>query len=64
VGDLVLLWDKKSEKERDHGKFDRLWLGPYLINVVVGPNTLYLMNLNGERGHLSVNGQRLKLYFP
>jgi hypothetical protein len=27
-GDLVLIWDKRSEKLGKHGKFDKLWLGP------------------------------------
>lgn len=28
-GDLVLMWNKKSEKSGKHGKFDSLWFGPY-----------------------------------
>jgi hypothetical protein len=31
-GDTVLLWDK-SEK---HGKFDSLWIGPYIIHDMAG----------------------------
>ena len=31
VGDLVLKWDAPHEDKGKHGKFDHLWLGPYLI---------------------------------
>jgi len=30
-GDTVLLWDKRREKPGNHGKFDNLWNGPYII---------------------------------
>jgi hypothetical protein len=63
VGDIVLLWDKRNEKYGDHGKFDSLWLGPYRIDMVVGPNTFQLSNLEGEHEGMPVNGQRLKYYF-
>jgi hypothetical protein len=64
VGDLALLWDKRKEKPRDHGNFDSLWLGLYLIDAVVGPNTFYLMSLDGEREEFPVDGKCLNLYFP
>lgn len=38
VKNLVLLWDKKNEKPRDHGKFNSLWLGLYLIDASTNPN--------------------------
>lgn len=31
VGDIVLLWNKRKEKPWKHGKFDSLWMGPYII---------------------------------
>ena len=29
--DLVLKWDAPHEEKGKHGKFDHLWVGPYLI---------------------------------
>jgi hypothetical protein len=31
--DMVLLWDKRKEKPGKHGKFDSLWMGPYIIHL-------------------------------
>jgi hypothetical protein len=31
IVDTVFLWDKGREKPWKHGKFDSLWLGPYVI---------------------------------
>ena len=31
VGDTVLLWNKRKEKPGKNGKFDSLWMGPYII---------------------------------
>jgi hypothetical protein len=52
VGNLVLLWDKKNEKSGDRGKFDSLWLGPYLIDAVEGSNTFYLSDSDSIREEL------------
>lgn len=30
-GDMILLWDKIHKNLNKHGKFDDLWLGPYVI---------------------------------
>ena len=63
VGDTVLLWDKRREKPRKHGKFDSLCMGPYIIDEVAGANSSYLNDLEGERLNLPVNGLLLKLFF-
>jgi hypothetical protein len=63
VGDIVLLWDKGREKPGKHGKFDSLWLGPYMIREIVGPNSFYLSHLDGELVNIPRNGQQLKLFF-
>lgn len=31
VGDMVLIWDRKSEKPGKYKKFYSLWLRPYII---------------------------------
>jgi hypothetical protein len=62
-GDTVLLWDKRREKPGNHGKFDSLWTGPYIIQSIAGKNSFFLSRLDGERLTLPVNGQLLKLFF-
>jgi hypothetical protein len=63
VGDTVLLWDKGKEKLGKHGKFDNLWLGPYVIREIAGPNSFHLSHLDGEPINIPRNGQQLKLFF-
>jgi hypothetical protein len=60
-GDTVLLWDKRREKPGNHGKFDSLWTGPYIIQGTAGKNSFFLSRLDGEKLALPVNGQLLKL---
>jgi hypothetical protein len=48
IGDTVLLWDKGREKPGKHGKFDSLWLGPYVIREIAGPNSFHLSYLDSE----------------
>jgi transposase InsO family protein len=63
VGDTVLLWDKGREKPGKHNKFDSLWLGPYLIREIAGPNSFHLSHLDGEPINILRNGQQLKLFY-
>ena len=63
VGDTMLLWDKGKEKLGKHGKFDSLCLGPYMIREIAGPNSFYLINLDGDPMNIPRNGQQLKLFF-
>ena len=63
VGDIVLRWDKRREKPGKHGKLDNLWLGPYIIDEIVGTDSFYLNDLEGERLIFSVNGFLLKFFF-
>ena len=63
VGDTVVLWDKGKEKPGKHGKFDSLWLGPYVIRSVAGPNSFNLNHLDGDPLNIPRNGQQLKFYY-
>ena len=63
VNDLVLKWDAPHEQKGKHGKFDHLWVGPYLIAAHRGDNAFILQYLDGlqyEGG--MVNGRFLKHY--
>jgi hypothetical protein len=63
IGDTVLLWDKGREKPGKQGKFDSLWLGPYLIREIARPNSFHLIHLDGEPINIPRNGQQLKRFF-
>ena len=60
VGTLVLLQD--ARKLDFPGKFDVLWLGPYLVSEVFANNSLQLETLNGERVPTRTSGSRCKEY--
>ena len=42
IGDLVLKWDAPHEDKGKHGKFDHLWVGPYIIAAHRGNNAFIL----------------------
>ena len=63
VGDFVLNWDASQEDKGKHGKFDNLWLGPFIVTQVVGNNTYHLYNTEDEPQGNTVNGRFLKLFF-
>ena len=63
ICDTVLLWEKRREKSRKHGKFDSVWMGHYIIDEVAGANSFYLNDLEGEIINLPVNGLLLKMFF-
>ena len=60
VGDLVLKWDKVHEDKVDHTKFQKLWLGPFVIVEKIGPSTFRLQTLEGQFKTFPVNGLILK----
>ena len=53
----------KREKPRKDGKFDNLWMGPYIIHDIAGVNSFHLSDMDGEKQTLPVNGKLLKLFF-
>ena len=64
VGDWVLKWDDVRQDKGKNGKFESLWIGPFVIAQVQKNNTFKLQNLEGEEVFDGlVNGQFLKLYF-
>ena len=64
VGDWVLKWDTVTQDKGKHGKFDSLWIGPFVIAQKQQKNTFKLKNLEGEEVlDGPVNGRFLKLYF-
>ena len=64
VGDQVLKWDAVRQDKGKRGKFDSLWIGPFVIVEVQQNNTFKLQNMEGEEVFDGlVNGRILKLYF-
>ena len=64
VGDWFLKWDAVKQDKGKHGKFDSLWIWPFVIDQVYKNNTFKLQNLEGEEVFDGpVNGRFLKLYF-
>ena len=64
TGDFVLKWDATRQKKGQHGKFDALWTGPYVIAEVCHNNTFVLHHLDGEiLAGGPFNGRFLKIYF-
>ena len=62
-GDLVLMWNAKIEDKGKHGKFDPIWLGPYLIESTWGDDSYIIKDLSEHILELQVHGQFLKRYF-
>jgi hypothetical protein len=59
-GELVLLWNKAKEKPSMHTKFEAHWIGPYIIENIMGFNAYMLKDIKGKMLMMSVNGQHLK----
>jgi hypothetical protein len=65
LGDLVLKWDSRNEDKGKHGKFDNMWIGPYMIQDFRGDNVYLLNNVDGsDLPGAPVNGRKLKHYVP
>ena len=62
-GDLVLMWNAEIEDKGKHGKFDPIWLGPYLIENASGEDSYIIKDLSDNILELLVHGQFLKRYF-
>ncbi|XP_059073218.1 uncharacterized protein LOC131874027 [Cryptomeria japonica] len=45
IDDWVLMWDSINEDKGNYGKFEALWLGPYVIMEKVGENAYYIQVL-------------------
>ena len=61
--EMVLMWNAKIEDKGKHGKFDPIWLGPYLIESRWGDDSYILKELFGGILELHVCGQFLNMYF-
>ena len=62
-GDMVLRWDVRKEKKCKQGKFDNLWLGPFIILNILENKTFMLQTMEGEEFPNPVNGPFLKHFY-
>ena len=62
-GDMVLRWDARKEQKGKHGKFDNLWLVPFIVSKILENNTFVLQTLDGEELSNLVNGRFLKHFY-
>ena len=63
IDDLNLKWDAPHEHKGKHGKFDHMWVGPYIIVAHIGENVFILQHQDESllEGGL-VNGMFLEHY--
>ena len=54
VEDTVLKWDHLHDEKGKHTKFQRLWVGPFLIASNIGPSTYKLQDLQGWEENLQL----------
>ena len=62
VNEKVLLWDSTHVDRGRNSKFQKLWLGPFKIDFVLGTNSYILKDLEEWLFSYSTNGSHLKHY--
>ena len=63
IDDLVLKWEALHEDKGKNGKFNHLWVGPYIIVVHKGNNGFILQYPDGSQYEGGpMNGRFLKHY--
>ena len=64
IGDKVLKWDSRREEKGNHGKFDFIWKGAYVIYGYRGNNAFFIKYLDGKNIQGGrVNSRMLKHYY-
>ena len=61
-GDLVLTV-RKPFMSKSTGKFENKWEGPYVVNTVRTNDAYHLMDVNGNRHELPINGKFQTKYY-
>ena len=59
---MEVLVENTADKQREGGKLNPAWLGPYVINKEIGEGVYELRNKKGDIVRNKVNVNRLKLY--
>lgn len=63
VNNMVLTQNARAQDKGKHGKFESLWMSPYLIVNNHEEDSYFLQSLTGEIFELPVHGQFLNPYF-
>jgi hypothetical protein len=59
----VLLWNKTKEKSVMHKKFEVLWIGPFIIEKIMGFNSYMVQDMKGKILMFPINEQHSKGFF-
>ncbi|XP_057818152.1 uncharacterized protein LOC131031129 [Cryptomeria japonica] len=62
-GEWVLKWNAKDQDKGKHGKFDALWLGPFIISEKGGEKSYYLQDIDGQMQEFPIHAQYLQHFF-
>jgi hypothetical protein len=63
-GQLVLLWNKAKENPSMHIKFEELWIGPYIIENILGYNSYLLKYMKGTIQVFQSMANISRVYLP
>jgi hypothetical protein len=63
LGDFLLMWDRKIDKQGNHGKFHSFWKGHFQVESIFGTNYSHLSHLDKEDIQFHVNGKSLNMYY-
>ena len=63
VDEMVLMWNSRIQDKGEYGKFDPIWLGPYLIESRWGDDSYILKELSRGILEFPIHGQVLQRYF-
>lgn len=59
----ILLWNKDREKQSMHNNFEALWIGPQQIEKIIGFNSYFMRDLDGNVLKFFLNKHHLKHLF-
>jgi hypothetical protein len=62
INDKVLLWDSTHAERGRNSKSQKLWLGPFKIAFILGPNSYLLKDMDERWFSYSTNCSHLKHY--
>lgn len=62
-GDLIIVYDQAHDT-LGHGKFESLWLGPYIISKDLRKGAYLLEDFEGQLLHNPRNALYLKKFYP
>jgi hypothetical protein len=59
----MLIWNKSKVKPSMHTNFEELWIGPYIIEKILGFNSYMIKDMKDKILMFPINGKHLKCFF-